>query len=409
MKRKFYYILSFLSIIFLIPSFSFSKSQPTYIHNNLELKYIPYLVKKGDTLYSISKKYNISLDELRELNNLSDNHISEGQILKIPVKLQINKPELANHSNEFSYQNKPQVFYHKVKRGETLYRISKNYGVPLKELMKINGLKTTKLKPGQKIKIYQYSKTEIAQEKPLGKSEKSNFTLYKVKEGDTLYSISLRFNVPLDELKSFNRIEDNTIFVGQKLKIPNSSLDEKPFILENPTVYFKEKPKEVLSQKFSINFLSKSDLNERDENLLKKKFLEIAEEYKNYKYKLGGNGDGYLDCSMFVKLVYEELGIELPRTSREQFLVGIDVGKDELIPGDLLFFSRSGDKERINHVGIYIGNNKFIHFSSSKRGLSIDSLDEPYFSSKFVGAKRILNGEFLEQFYRLSKLENQNS
>jgi cell wall-associated NlpC family hydrolase len=103
---------------------------------------------------------------------------------------------------------------------------------------------------------------------------------------------------------------------------------------------------------------------------------------------------------MFVKLVYEELGIELPRTSREQFLIGIDVEKDELIPGDLLFFSRYRDKDNISHVGIYIGDNKFVHFSSRRRGLSIDSLDEPYFNERFVSAKRILNGEILEQFYK---------
>ncbi|PMP94965.1 MAG: hypothetical protein C0169_05925 [Thermodesulfobacterium geofontis] len=109
-----------------------------------------------------------------------------------------------------------------------------------------------------------------------------------------------------------------------------------------------------------------------------------------------------MDCSMFVKLVYEELGIDLPRTSREQFLVGIDVERNELLPGDLLFFSRYRDRERISHVGIYIGDNKFVHFSSSKKGLSIDSLNDPYFNERFVGAKRILNGEILEQFYKFS-------
>ncbi|HEA84221.1 MAG TPA: peptidoglycan endopeptidase, partial [Thermodesulfobacterium geofontis] len=129
------------------------------------------------------------------------------------------------------------------------------------------------------------------------------------------------------------------------------------------------------------------------------RFLKISQQYKNYKYRLGGNGNGYLDCSMFVKLIYKNLGIELPRTSREQFLVGIPVKREELIPGDLVFFSRYRNKRRISHVGIYIGNNKFIHFSSSRKGFAIDSLNKPYFNSRFVGAKRIINGEILERFY----------
>ena len=153
--------------------------------------------------------------------------------------------------------------------------------------------------------------------------------------------------------------------------------------------------------------MSKSVLDKKDENLLKKKFLEISRQYKYYRYRLGGNGNGYLDCSMFVKLVYKKLGIELPRTSREQFRVGIKVEKDELIPGDLLFFSRYRNKRRISHVGIYIGDNKFIHFSSSRKGLAIDSLNEAYFRSRFIGAKRILNGEILEYFYQIR--ENQTS
>jgi LysM repeat protein len=367
------------------------------------LKYISYLVKKGDTLYSIAKKYKTTVNKLKKINNLSNNTIFPGQILKIPV-FETNVFE----SSKNSINEEKQITYYIVKKGDTLYKISKKYGISIKKLKELNHLKTTKIKPGQKLIIYQFYNAEIPSKKDLKEFKKEDFKIYVVKEGDTLYSISLKYNVPLEVLKSLNGIKDNVIFVGQKLKIPYNSLDEEPFVLENPVANF-EKPEELLSQKFSINFLSKSIIDEKDENLLKKKFLEISKQYKNYKYKFGGNGNGYLDCSMFVKLVYKELGIELPRTSREQFLVGIDVEKDELIPGDLLFFSRYRNKKRISHVGIYIGDNKFIHFSSSRRGLAIDSLNEPYFCSRFVGAKRIINGEILEQFYRYSQIKNENS
>ena len=212
--------------------------------------------------------------------------------------------------------------------------------------------------------------------------------------------------MPIEILKSINHIEDNVVFVGQKLKIPYSQLEETPFILENPAIVYQEKPEDLLPQKLSKFFLSKSILDKEEENFLRQKFLEISHQYREHKYKIGGDGNGYLDCSMFVKLVYQNLGIDLPRTSREQFQVGIEVEKEELIPGDLLFFSRDKTRENISHVGIYIGDNKFIHFSSSRRGLSIDSLEEDYFKNRFVGAKRILKENIIENF---SYLKEQNS
>jgi len=397
MKKKiFLYILSFFFIAFLIPVKSFTKS--TSIYKNIHPKYIFYVVKKGDTLYRIAKNYNVSIKALKKVNNLSCNIIYIGQVLKIPI----------NSKNSFfrlsSLRNiKAQIIYYTVKKGDTLYNISKKYGVSIKELKRLNNLKSSKIKIGQRIKIKIYKSYQGFQ----NQSKEKRFILYKVKEGETLYVISLKYNVPIESLKRINNIKDNVIFVGQKIKIPLNTFEEKPFIFKNPVLYFQQKPKELLSQKFSINFLSKSVLDKKDENLLKKKFLEISRQYKYYRYRLGGNGNGYLDCSMFVKLVYKKLGIELPRTSREQFRVGIKVEKDELIPGDLLFFSRYRNKRRISHVGIYIGDNKFIHFSSSRKGLAIDSLNEAYFRSRFIGAKRILNGEILEYFYQIR--ENQTS
>ncbi|PMP67887.1 MAG: hypothetical protein C0190_02375 [Thermodesulfobacterium geofontis] len=400
MKKSFFYILFFLLVL---PLKAFSKSQPLQDYN-LNLKYVPYLIKKGDTLYSIAKKYNISVEELKKMNHIQDNTISIGQILKIPVNKKEVFSQNLDYPAHFTSQENTKILYHVVKRGETLYSISRQYGISVEELKKLNNLRTSKLKTGQKLKIYQNSEISLHRKEVIKEltNKKENFIFYEVKEGDTLYTISLKNNVPIELIKSLNGIQDNIIFVGQKLKIPYNPLEEKPFVLENPALQFGEKPKELLSQKFSVNYLSKSVIDEKDENLLKKKFLEISNQYRNYLYKLGGNGNGYLDCSMFVKLVYEELGIDLPRTSREQFLVGIDVERNELLPGDLLFFSRYRDRERISHVGIYIGDNKFVHFSSSKKGLSIDSLNDPYFNERFVGAKRILNGEILEQFYKFS-------
>jgi len=93
-----------------------------------------------------------------------------------------------------------------------------------------------------------------------------------------------------------------------------------------------------------------------------------------------------MDCSGFVRAVYNLCGINIPRTSREQFRVGETVGKDSLMDGDLVFFGASEDQ--INHVGIYVGNGRFVHAPRRGDDIKISSLDEAYFTKKFVGARR---------------------
>lgn len=112
-----------------------------------------------------------------------------------------------------------------------------------------------------------------------------------------------------------------------------------------------------------------------------------AERFVGIPYRWGGDNvvEG-MDCSGFVRAVYNLCGINIPRTSSEQFRVGDAVGKDLLQDGDLVFFGTSPDK--INHVGIYVGDGRFVH--APKRGdeIKISALDDNYFSGRFIGAKR---------------------
>lgn len=105
-------------------------------------------------------------------------------------------------------------------------------------------------------------------------------------------------------------------------------------------------------------------------------------------YRYGGTSVRGFDCSGFVGHVFGLLNIKLPRSSREQALLGAHVDRDSLIPADLVFF-KTGGSSRINHVGIYLGDNKFIHASSSK-GITITSLSDKYYQKAYCGARRIL-------------------
>lgn len=112
-----------------------------------------------------------------------------------------------------------------------------------------------------------------------------------------------------------------------------------------------------------------------------------AERFVGIPYRWGGDNvvEG-MDCSGFVRAVYNLCGISIPRTSRDQFKAGDLVTKDDLKDGDLVFFGSSADS--INHVGIYVGGGKFVHAPRRGEDIRVTSVNESYFEKRFVGARR---------------------
>lgn len=116
------------------------------------------------------------------------------------------------------------------------------------------------------------------------------------------------------------------------------------------------------------------------------RLFSSIDRYIGTPYRFGGDSTSGIDCSAFTRKVYREQGVELPRTSREQAMVGMDVG-DLLLPGDLVFFNTSM-MGTISHVGVYTNNNTFAHASSSE-GVTKSSIRERYYVKRYVKAKRI--------------------
>ncbi|WP_036719991.1 C40 family peptidase [Paenibacillus sp. JCM 10914] len=112
------------------------------------------------------------------------------------------------------------------------------------------------------------------------------------------------------------------------------------------------------------------------------------------RYSYGGNTPSGFDCSGFTMYVFAQLGLKLPHQSGSQFQMGSSVTRKDLRPGDLVFFNTSG--RGISHVGIYIGDDKFAH-SSSSRGVVINRLTEDYYAQRYVGSKRIMNDAKYEE------------
>ena len=116
--------------------------------------------------------------------------------------------------------------------------------------------------------------------------------------------------------------------------------------------------------------------------------LAAASQYLGARYRFGGESLRGIDCAGLVRRAFSIVGIDLPRTTTEQFEHGCAVAREELAAGDLVFF-RDTYRRGISHVGIYIGESRFIH--AARGGVAIASLDGPYWSRRFAGARRLIS------------------
>lgn len=154
-----------------------------------------YTVKRGDTLYGISNQLGVSVVDLVNLNNIKNNVIYVGQVLKVPTT---------------SGSNPNSTFIYTVTKGDSLYSIARRYETTVNDIIKLNNLKSINLSIGDKLVI-----PETGEEV----SSLPNFINYTVQRGDTLYNISKKYNVSVNTIMQDNNMKNNTLSVGQVLKI----------------------------------------------------------------------------------------------------------------------------------------------------------------------------------------------
>ncbi len=281
---------------------------------------------------------------------------------------------------------------YKVKRGDTLAQIAKKYGLTPEALREANALQGSKLKIHQALTIPGQTKKIARTKAPSSRNTGS----YTVKKGDTLDSIARKTGITAGEIREMNNLRGNSLKRGQKIVLAKIDKNPGKAAKDNSAADDLEEEDGDLSDDLpGSGSLAEADKNgPANTELLgkwhdpeeRKLFVKVATAFLGAPYRLGGISLKGLDCSAYVKKIYQLFDISLPRTAREQARVGIGVDRDELTEGDLVFFNT---RRSFGHVGIYIGNNEFVHASSRNKGVRIDSLNTPYFNKRFIKAVRL--------------------
>jgi cell wall-associated NlpC family hydrolase len=290
-----------------------------------------YTVKKGDSLYKISKRFKTDTSSITEVNGLASDKLALGTRLIIPSR-EPNKEVSSTLSN--------------ISRGN----IPDNNAAD-----NIAMLQTLAQRTGQ-----------------------SGPITHEVKNGDSLWKIAKKYSKTVSELKKLNNLGSSRLKLSQKLII-----EPQPEVIEKAIPVITQKTPDPAGAEIEKSI----DATLSTHNNVKEFLMFVAEKTIGIPYKFGSNSFKSTDCSGYVQKVFSFIGIQLPRSAREQFSQGVSVNKKDLSIGDLVFFRTYASFP--SHVGIYLGNNLFIHASSIARKVTIDSLNTSYFVKRFIGAKRL--------------------
>ena len=394
MKRI--HLILVLSLFFSISSFS--------------QKVIKHKIKSGESILGLAIKYGVSEKDIYELNPKSKGALLQlNQELRIPNKKfkEKEKPSKKDKKELLSEKNKKKeiktvtqetrevcvdpseaTITHVVLPKETLYSLSKQYGITMEAICELNPeLKTSNLKKGAKLK---FPNKDIANLK-VENSNVGNImnttndeivaitnVVHKVLAKETLYGISKKYGVTITDIEKLNPGIENGLPVDYLLMIKKgvhkAPEETKDFITNLPKE--EEEVKDIPAG-----------------NAIKADYLiRKASEHLGTRYRSGGTTSAGYDCSGLMFATFQNVDMTLPRSSQEMANYGVRINRSQAQKGDLIFFATFGGR-RVSHVGMVTevvdGVIKFIH-SSTGSGVIVSSLNEAYYSRTFVQVNRVL-------------------
>ncbi len=370
---------------------------------------IRHTIIKGETITKIAKDYNVAPADIYKINPEANKVLKLNSVLLIPIVSSKKFVDVINTTKNFS------AIIHEVLPKETVYSISRQYGVTVKEINQSNPiLESQVLKTGQKIVLLgkgsevssslvsgslknelSISKMSILNEpKPLSKNEKTiacqvktidnqeddGFLVREVMPKESKYSLAKQYGITIEELENLNPDIVKVLPVGFKLKIrkPNPFSKNELAVMNNET-----------------KGLAKNDEISKDiffNHHLAEQLVRTASQKIGTRYYFGGTSKLGFDCSGLIYTTFDAFDIKLPRSSFEQSSYGVKIDSEEAKKGDLIFFKTNGSGQ-INHVGMVVevcdDEIKFIH-ASVQNGVIISSTKENYYKNNFIKINRVL-------------------
>jgi peptidoglycan DL-endopeptidase LytE len=235
---------------------------------------------------------------------------------------------------------------------------------------------------------------------PVAGRQSSLSAQYVVKKGDTLFNIAGSHHTTVEAIKKANQLRSSQLKIGQHLALPGqpatrlAAVKPPPVPPAVPGAEVSEDSEPVIDESpLYISSLPASENASDAESAIQPLRYQLASmglEFLGVKYRKSGESEtNGFDCSGFVKTLFEKFQIALPRSSREQYQIGEKIDKDKLEIGDLIFFASRGKTP--SHVGVYIGDDKFLHAALKAKRVLISSLTTPWYTKRFLGARRLLD------------------
>ena len=396
-----------LDMVLFIPKSSMKKTSEK--KNKFVPKGASHKVESGESLYTIAKKYDTSIEKLREANpQLDSDNLQLGELLALPkgVKQQEEeKPSRSERRKLAKLQDKLQK--HTVASGESFYVIAKKYNVSVDELKRVNpqvennklDVKDVVFIPGTENAVVEEKKNKEERKKEIVNKPETTISasdevvpvVHEVLPKETKYGISKRYGISIAELEKLNPQIANGLEIGQQLTIKSAkgsngnpkeipTNEDQKDVASTSDVEVVEAKKEVLP--LSADAAMKADF-----------LIAKASENLGVRYRGGGTDRNGFDCSGLMFNTFKNIDMTLPRSSSDMAAnSGVKIDRSQAQKGDLIFFTTGG--RWVGHVGMITevleDEIKFIH-SSTSSGVIISSTKEDYYARRFVQINRVLN------------------